>query len=398
MYGYDLDAYVDMTLGVTEAMSQASAGYDLLMEQLDQQPDTRAAKLPENGTEAERRLIGVTEAMSQASAGYDLLMEQLDQQPDTRAAKLPENGTEAERLLAAVWDYEARSPRKSSLQKWLFALTLSGTVLSAYGPSDVYTAVKAAITPSQEKPTVDAIAAATVEEDIDYRVAQHGKSLAGWRAFLDAHPDGPHAQAVQAEIERLMPAQPPQPVEVGEQSLPPPAQTTLVEIAPQPPASPPAMVEKEPARPPVQIVESPPAPTPEPAMVEEEQAPPPVQIAESPPAPALQPVMVMREPAPPPIPVFAPPVFAPVEAAESTPLPRSRPREIAVAKSVEPAHQGPRRNEHYAARRLQEYATLSGRYRTEYRTQASQTDVFAVLSAQLFHPHHRRWTSTGGGA
>jgi hypothetical protein len=314
---------------------------------------------------------------------------------------LPENRTEAEQLLAAVWNYEDRSPRKSSLPKWLFALTLSGTMISAFGPSDVYNAVATALTPAQEKPTVDAIAAANVEEDLDYRVAQHAKSSAGWHAFLEAHPDGPHAQAAQAEIKRLMSAVPPQPVEVAEQSPPSPAPSSLVEIAPRSPAPPaptPAIVEKEPAPPSVQIAESAPAPAPEPAMVEKEPVPPLVQIVESPPAPAPEPVMVMREPAPPPIAAFAPTVFAPAKAAESEPLPPSRPREIAVAKSVEPVHDGLPRAEHHASRRLQEYATLTGRYRTEYRAQASQTNVLAVLGAQLFHPHHRRGTSTGGGA
>jgi hypothetical protein len=316
---------------------------------------------------------------------------------------LPENRTEAERLLAAVWEYEDRSPRKSSLPKCLFALTLSGTVLSAYGPSDVYTAVATALTPAQEKPTVDAVAAANVEEDIDYRVAQHAKSSAGWHAFLEAHPDGPHAHAAHAEIERLLPAPPAQPVEVGEQSPPSPAPMAPVEIAPQSPAPPaltPAMVENEPA--PQTLVktepQSPEPPAPPPAMVEKEPATPPVQIVESQPAPAPEPVMVMRETAPPPTPVFAPSVFAPAKVAESEPPPPLKPREIAVAKSVEPAHQGHRRDEHYGVRRLQEYATLSGRYRTEYRAKAGQTNVFAVLGAQLFHPHRRRGTSTSGGA
>jgi hypothetical protein len=313
---------------------------------------------------------------------------------------LPENRTELERLLAAVWEHEHRSPWKSSLPKWLFAATLLGTVFSTYAPSNVYTAVTTALT-SREKPTVDAIAAANVEEDLDYRIAQHAKSLAGWRAFLEAHPDGPHAQAAQTEIDRLLPAVPPQPVEVAEQSAPSSAPTTPVKSEPQPPAPlapQPAMVEKEPAPPPVQIVESPPAPAPQPAMVMREPAPPPVQIVESPPAPAPQPAMVMREPTPPPIPVFAPAAFAPANVAESEPLPPLKPREIAVAKSVESANQGHQRAEHYAARRLREYTTLSGRYRTDYHAQASQTNVFAVLSAQLFHPHHRRWASTGGGA
>jgi hypothetical protein len=255
---------------------------------------------------------------------------------------LPENRTEAERLLAAVRNYEDRSPRKSSLPRWLFALALSGTVLSAYGPSDFYAAVTTALTPSQEKPVVDAIAAANVEEDIDYRVAQHAKSAAGWHAFLEAHPDGPHAQAAEAEIERLLPTPLAQPVEVAEQTAPSSSPTTPVDVAESP---------------------APPAPTP--AMVEEEPSPP-VQIAESPPAPAPQPVMVMREPAPPPTPVFTPPVYAPAKVADSEPLPSSRPREIAVAKSVEPTHHGHRRAEHharheriYSRRPMQEYATLS---------------------------------------
>jgi len=319
---------------------------------------------------------------------------------------LPENRTEAEQLLAAVWNYEDRSPRKSSLPKWLFALTLSGTVLGAYGPSDVYTAVTTALTPSQEKPTVDAIAAANVEEDIDYRVAQHAKSLAGWHAFLAAHPDGPHAQAARAEIDQLMPAPPAQPVEVGEQSPPSPAPTTLVEVAPPaspaPPAQPVELGEQSPPSPapmaPVEIApQSPTPPAPPPAVVEKEP-PPPVQIVESRPAPAPEPVMVMREAAPPPIPVYAPPVFAQPKVAESEPLPPSRPREFTVAKSVGPAHQDYRPAEHYGVRRLQEYATLSGRYRTEYRVKAGQTNVFAVLGAQLFHPHRRRGTSASGGA
>jgi hypothetical protein len=58
--------------------------------------------------------------------------------------ELPENRTELERLLAAAWEYEHRRPRKTSLPKWLFAITLSGAVLSIYAISDVYTAVTSA--------------------------------------------------------------------------------------------------------------------------------------------------------------------------------------------------------------------------------------------------------------
>jgi hypothetical protein len=122
--------------------------------------------------------------------------------------ELPENRTELERLLAAAWEYEHRRPRKISLPKWLFVITLSGAVLSTYALSDVYTAVTSALVTTGAKPTVDPVAAANVAEDIDYRIAQRTKSLAGWQAFLEAHRDGPHAHA---EIERLLPTPPPEP-------------------------------------------------------------------------------------------------------------------------------------------------------------------------------------------
>jgi hypothetical protein len=53
---------------------------------------------------------------------------------------------------------------------------------------------------------VDPIAAANVDEDLDYRIAQRMKSAEGWRSFLTVHPDGPHAQSARAELERLVPA------------------------------------------------------------------------------------------------------------------------------------------------------------------------------------------------
>jgi hypothetical protein len=53
---------------------------------------------------------------------------------------------------------------------------------------------------------VDSIAAANVNEDLDYRIAQRVKSAEGWRAFLTVHPDGPHAQSARAELEKLVPA------------------------------------------------------------------------------------------------------------------------------------------------------------------------------------------------
>ena len=57
--------------------------------------------------------------------------------------------------------------------------------------------------PQAEVSLVDPVAAAKVDEDLDYRIAERTKSLEGWRAFLTAHPDGPHAQSARAELDKL---------------------------------------------------------------------------------------------------------------------------------------------------------------------------------------------------
>src|SRR3984957_12395850 len=59
--------------------------------------------------------------------------------------------------------------------------------------------------PKAEVSLVDPIAAAKVEEDLDYRIAERTKSTEGWRAFLAAHPVGPHAQSAHAELDKLAP-------------------------------------------------------------------------------------------------------------------------------------------------------------------------------------------------
>jgi hypothetical protein len=56
---------------------------------------------------------------------------------------------------------------------------------------------------------VDPIAAANVDEDLDYRIAQQMKSTERWRSFLAAHPDGPHAQTARAELDKLVPPETP---------------------------------------------------------------------------------------------------------------------------------------------------------------------------------------------
>ena len=122
-----------------------------------------------------------------------------------------ENRTEVERLLAAAWEYEQRRPLRSSLLKWLLPFALSVAFFSIYAFSEVYTAVTSVLAPRGTTPTVDAVAAANVAEDIDFRIAQRAKSLPDWQAFLEDHRDGPHAEAAHAEIERLSPMPPRQP-------------------------------------------------------------------------------------------------------------------------------------------------------------------------------------------
>jgi hypothetical protein len=62
----------------------------------------------------------------------------------------------------------------------------------------------AAVKRQAEVSPVDPIAAANVDEDLDYRIAQRTKSMEGWRSFLSAHPGGPHAQSARAELDKLV--------------------------------------------------------------------------------------------------------------------------------------------------------------------------------------------------
>ena len=64
----------------------------------------------------------------------------------------------------------------------------------------------ASVKPEPIEPPVDPIAAANVDEDLDYRIAQRKRSSEGWRAFLTAHPDGPHAQSARTELDMLAPS------------------------------------------------------------------------------------------------------------------------------------------------------------------------------------------------
>src|SRR6202044_2117281 len=54
-------------------------------------------------------------------------------------------------------------------------------------------------------PSVDLAAAALLDEDLDYRIAQRIGSLDGWRSFLTAHGSGVHAQSARVEVAALRP-------------------------------------------------------------------------------------------------------------------------------------------------------------------------------------------------
>ncbi len=109
------------------------------------------------------------------------------------------------------------------LSTWKYALFLALTlpVLYAFAPLNIedltrprwldsfgvfITKSLASVKPEAIEPPVDPIAAANVDEDLDYRIAERKRSDEGWRAFLTAHPDGPHAQSARAELDALAPA------------------------------------------------------------------------------------------------------------------------------------------------------------------------------------------------
>jgi hypothetical protein len=113
------------------------------------------------------------------------------------------------------------------IRKYAFVLALVVVVIYVYAPltrddiaklrwlddiNIIISRVLATAKPGVGVSQVDPIAAANVNEDLDYRIAQRTKSTEGWRSFLTAHPDGPHAQSARAELDKLAPAaKPPAP-------------------------------------------------------------------------------------------------------------------------------------------------------------------------------------------
>jgi hypothetical protein len=312
--------------------------------------------------------------------------------------ELRENRTELERLLGGVWDYEDVEDKRTSLPKWLFALTLIGAVICTFSPSDILVPVIRALAPAPESLSIDKVSSDNVAEDLDYRVARRTDSLDGWRAFLDAHPDGPHAQAARAAIDGTQAATPPQPEQSGapaadetahqetaapvaavmeENEAAPPPQP--LEVGEQSPSTSAARETPAPSAPQVMLEEE--EPPPQPAAVADQSPPQPAAVAEqSPPPSAAKPVDAAQSPPPATAQVVAeeeaaqPPL--PAAIAADPPLPPSRPHEIAAAKAVEPAH-----HDHLA---------------TEHR-RASQPNLLTILVAQLLHHQGHRLDVTNGG-
>ena len=86
--------------------------------------------------------------------------------------------------------------------------------------------------PEANASAVDPVAAANLDEDLDYRIAQRTKSTEGWRSFLTAHPDGPHAQSARAELDKLVPPEtPPAPAAQQAPDVGPADTKTLTEVA-----------------------------------------------------------------------------------------------------------------------------------------------------------------------
>ena len=120
------------------------------------------------------------------------------------------------------------------IRKYAFELVLALAVICVYAPlslveyvaklrwlDDINVVANKSLAPAKPEvsvSTVDPIAAANVDEDLDYRIAQRMKSTEGWRSFLAAHAAGPHAQSARAELDKLVPVEKP-PAPVAAQAL-----------------------------------------------------------------------------------------------------------------------------------------------------------------------------------
>ena len=112
----------------------------------------------------------------------------------------------------------------SFIRKYGFVLALAVAVIYVYAPptrddiaklrwlDDINVIISKVLAPANREVrvvSVDPVAAANVDEDLDYRIAQRVKSIEGWRSFFAAHPDGSRAQSARAELDKLVGSQTP---------------------------------------------------------------------------------------------------------------------------------------------------------------------------------------------
>jgi len=103
----------------------------------------------------------------------------------------------------------------------------------SFAQIDVF--IRGALAAAKPKAPVDPAAAARVDEELDFRIAQHAKSIEGWRAFLAAHASGDLARTAKAEMDRLLAAgtvSPQPPAEVGASPGAPLDRAPLAEAGP----------------------------------------------------------------------------------------------------------------------------------------------------------------------
>ena len=120
------------------------------------------------------------------------------------------------------------------IRKYAFELVLVLAVIYAYAPlslkdvaklrwlDDINVIVNKSLAPAKPEAgvsPVDPIAAANVDEDLDYRIAQRMKSTEGWRSFLAAHPAGLHAQSARSELDKLVSVEKPPALVAAQASL-----------------------------------------------------------------------------------------------------------------------------------------------------------------------------------
>jgi hypothetical protein len=102
------------------------------------------------------------------------------------------------------------------------------------------------LTPAEaDSQRIDPKAAASLDEDLDWRIAGQSKTQKGWHDFLAAHPSGKHAPLAQAALAKLEPlhkAQPPPSPSPGTPPIPlapvPARIAPLVEVANESPRLP----------------------------------------------------------------------------------------------------------------------------------------------------------------